>query len=59
MKYTTELKKKDDEKKKNKLIIEELAGIKAQRRERFKKVEDPRHLIQHYMSRENFIPTPE
>lgn len=59
MKYTQDLKKKEAEKQKSKLIIEELDGVKAERRERFKKITNPLMIIQHYMSKENYKPSEE
>ena len=58
--FTTALQKKDEKKKnKNVLKVEELEGVKAERRERFKKIQNPMHLIQHYMSKEGFKPNEE
>ena len=34
-------------------------GVKAERRERFKKISNPLLLIQHYMSKENYKPSEE
>lgn len=39
--------------------MEELQGVKEERRERFKKMQNPMHFIQHYMSKEGFKPNEE
>ena len=53
--FTSDLHKKEEEKKKksnkNVLVMEELQGVKEERRERFKKMQNPMHFIQHYMSK--------
>lgn len=52
-------KSKDEEKKKNKLqsYIEELEGVKTERRQRLKRAHNPIIIIKHYMVKEGFVPT--
>ena len=50
---------KDKKKDKKAAVAEELAGIKSERRERFKKTNNTFHIIKHYIEKENFKPNEE
>lgn len=39
--------------------IDELEGVKTERRERFKKMQNPSHIIQYYISKEGYNPNEE